>query len=292
MKHYIYTLIDPRNNLPFYVGKGKDGRMYAHETETRSGCFYNKEKCKIIQEIWDAKLDIKYEQMFVENDMVACKEEKRLIAKYGRRFNKTGILTNIHVGGGGKGKTGIAVYQYTKSGIFITKYKSAALAEKQTNISAKSISAVCRGEYNTTAGFQWKRENDLPIKNYTRQSGHNLRKISQYDLNGKIVQEHKNGYAAAKNLNLPKNGANVITQCCRTAKPSYNGFQWRYSGDVVPQKLKLRKKAILQYTQDGMLLAEFVSIAEAIRITKIGAISACCNGKYKQAGGYVWKFKN
>ena len=31
--YYTYLLIDPRNNLPFYVGKGKGNRCYAHKDE-------------------------------------------------------------------------------------------------------------------------------------------------------------------------------------------------------------------------------------------------------------------
>ena len=33
---YIYHYIDPRDNLPFYVGKGSDNRMYDHLYETES----------------------------------------------------------------------------------------------------------------------------------------------------------------------------------------------------------------------------------------------------------------
>ena len=30
LKYYVYMLIDPINNAPFYVGKGKDNRVFAH----------------------------------------------------------------------------------------------------------------------------------------------------------------------------------------------------------------------------------------------------------------------
>ena len=30
LKYYVYLLIDPENNEPFYVGKGKDNRIFAH----------------------------------------------------------------------------------------------------------------------------------------------------------------------------------------------------------------------------------------------------------------------
>lgn len=31
MEYYVYQLIDPRNDLVFYVGKGCKNRMYEHE---------------------------------------------------------------------------------------------------------------------------------------------------------------------------------------------------------------------------------------------------------------------
>lgn len=36
MNSYVYTLIDPRSNLPFYVGKGTRGRCYFHMWEARN----------------------------------------------------------------------------------------------------------------------------------------------------------------------------------------------------------------------------------------------------------------
>jgi hypothetical protein len=36
MNSYVYMLIDPRNNLPFYIGKGARGRCYFHMWEARN----------------------------------------------------------------------------------------------------------------------------------------------------------------------------------------------------------------------------------------------------------------
>lgn len=52
-------------------------------------------------------------------------------------------------------------------------------------------------------------------------------------------------------------------------------------------------KHILQFNQRGELLAEYPSSMEASRITETSwrHISACCHGKRKTAGGYLWKYK-
>ena len=50
-------------------------------------------------------------------------------------------------------------------------------------------------------------------------------------------------------------------------------------------------KQIAQYTKDGSLIKIWTGIQETSRKTKISAshISACCLGKRKSAGGFMWK---
>jgi hypothetical protein len=51
---------------------------------------------------------------------------------------------------------------------------------------------------------------------------------------------------------------------------------------------------ILQQDKKGNIIKEYPSQAEAFRQTgtRQSDISACCAGKQKTAGGYIWKFKN
>ena len=51
-------------------------------------------------------------------------------------------------------------------------------------------------------------------------------------------------------------------------------------------------KKILQFTKSGEFIREWPSTREASRQLKIncGNIWSCCNGKYKSAGGYIWKY--
>jgi hypothetical protein len=56
--------------------------------------------------------------------------------------------------------------------------------------------------------------------------------------------------------------------------------------------IEKNKKRILQYEQNGSLVASFESIAEASRQTGINAthISLCAKGKHRHSGGYVWRY--
>ena len=53
------------------------------------------------------------------------------------------------------------------------------------------------------------------------------------------------------------------------------------------------KKAVFQYDLEKNFIAEYESINEAARYLGVGndSISACCRGKQKTAGGYIWEYK-
>jgi len=55
---------------------------------------------------------------------------------------------------------------------------------------------------------------------------------------------------------------------------------------------KSKRKCILQYDLNGTFLKEFNSIKEAEKETNIKSISDCLRGNQKQAGGYIWRYKN
>lgn len=52
-------------------------------------------------------------------------------------------------------------------------------------------------------------------------------------------------------------------------------------------------KAVEQYTKDGVFLNKYYSQQKASRVTgvKQQSIGACCLGKQKTAGNYIWKFE-
>lgn len=68
----------------------------------------------------------------------------------------------------------------------------------------------------------------------------------------------------------------------------------QYGKTRTPQeKLERGAKSVLQFDMDGNFIQEYVSLHDAADKTGISrsSISACCRGIYKQARGYIWKFK-
>ena len=52
-KYYTYMLLDSRNNLVFYVGKGCGNRMYKHEKDVRLGKIPNQTNYDLFYKIKD-----------------------------------------------------------------------------------------------------------------------------------------------------------------------------------------------------------------------------------------------
>jgi hypothetical protein len=113
---YIYFLINPITQQPFYVGVGKKNRRsnvpreQSHIKEAlqySKGTYHkqaNRHKLNTILQIINSGLEviIKISDITYELEVDAFNEEIRLISLYGRRDLGTGILTNMTDGGEGR----------------------------------------------------------------------------------------------------------------------------------------------------------------------------------------------
>jgi len=94
--YYIYQIVDPRNNKPFYIGKGTGRRAKTHLweiPETRN--VYKENKIAAIRKAGFEPV-IEYIAENIIDEQLAYDIEKILIAKYGRKgYDDGGILTNV-----------------------------------------------------------------------------------------------------------------------------------------------------------------------------------------------------
>lgn len=95
--YYVYELIDPRTDIPFYVGKGKGDRADMHYK--KSEWWYNKRKAGRIKKLLELSLKYKVNKVFfTEDEIEASKVESELIQQYGRiGFEENGILLNLTI---------------------------------------------------------------------------------------------------------------------------------------------------------------------------------------------------
>lgn len=99
--YYIYAYFDPRTNLPFYVGKGKDDRKFSHlkEHDLKTE---NRDKLKVLKELKSLNITpiIKELESNIQDESVAYTREDFYILSYGRKgIEPYGILTNKIIGG-------------------------------------------------------------------------------------------------------------------------------------------------------------------------------------------------
>lgn len=96
--YYVYEIIDPRNNLPYYVGKGKGNRANWHiEQRIIRESTGNQYKDRITDQIFkDGLYPVVRKVFFTDDEIEAYNVEAKLIKRYGRRkIDPNGILTNI-----------------------------------------------------------------------------------------------------------------------------------------------------------------------------------------------------
>jgi len=115
------------------------------------------------------------------------------------------------------------------------------------------------------------------------------------DAKGKPFEElqvnHKNEFEKTNNCvhNLEWCTANYNNNYGTHTERQRNKIKGRFNNPKT-------SKPVLQYTLDGVFVAEYPSIMEAERQTKVNRsqIRNCCNNKShcKSAGGYIWKYKS
>lgn len=103
--YYVYFLFKA-DGTPFYVGKGKKNRIFAHEYEAR--IFLEGKKWKgmnilklnTIAKLWGYEEDVFYKiDSWYDNSELAGNREIFLVKEIGRKILGTGPLTNIRDGG-------------------------------------------------------------------------------------------------------------------------------------------------------------------------------------------------
>ncbi len=97
--YYVYVYRHPVTMLPFYVGKGKDSRMFKHLYETYENT-ENRKKYAVIKNLLSHGI-LPVISRYAKNldEETAYQIEEMLIQKWGRQgFEENGLLTNICVG--------------------------------------------------------------------------------------------------------------------------------------------------------------------------------------------------
>lgn len=240
----------------------------------------------------DASLEVKIGQ---ESIRECCRGNRFSAAGFQWSYNKVENLDTIII-------EGTPIVQFSLLGEQIKLFSSIKSAAEELKLYPAQISKSCRLKNNYRAGdFLWRYLKDVEegqqIEKYTNPRS---RKVYQYNLEGKYIQDYNSLIDAAEDLNL--NSSNLTT-CCQGKQKTVGGFQWSYEKkDFLSPVINDRnqnhtwssnKRKICQYSKSGDFIAVFESAHEAARINNIKGsshITECCNGKRKTCGGYIWKY--
>lgn len=120
---------------------------------------------------------------------------------------------------------------------------------------------------------------------------HKHRSIYQYSLDGKFIREWGCISDACRELKIDTGG---VTKAAQGLQAHCGGFIWRYNKVINVLPIKLREKAILQYTLEGEFIKAWPNITSAAKSynTTTGRICSCLKGITRKCRGYIWRYED
>ena len=132
---YVYALVNPITNLPFYIGKGKNNRDKSHIRDVRYNKIPhgNKHLFYTIKNIIDSGLNVIMQHLDIGlSEQDAFLKECEYIKKYGRKDLEQGILTNLTDGGEGQSGWNPTIEYRDKMSISTSGSKNGMYGKKHT----------------------------------------------------------------------------------------------------------------------------------------------------------------
>jgi|694.fasta_scaffold05410_35 hypothetical protein len=224
--YYVYIYRDPKNNIPFYVGKGKNNRIFDLLKESKSNNIeFNYLKHKKVREILSKDLEplIEYHSRNL-SEIQAYKLEEKLIKKYGRICTNNGCLTNLTSGGEGiKNITEDArkKMSHNKGKKFSDETKKKMSENNIMNI--KKVFEIWVEKYGLDEAIKKENERRKKIGTYVSNRYKNKKlltgKVYKYDLNLNCIVIYENKYEAYSTEKMDKRTLNKYL----TTKTVYKG---------------------------------------------------------------------
>jgi len=279
---YVYELVNPITNLPFYVGKGRDNRAWK-QIQLRNNIKeskYNPHKYNTIKKlINDQQVIIIRIVLSTLNEQEAFEVEQDLIATY-KRVNEGGILTNICRGGEGSTVNGKPVSKFTKWGDFVCTYPNAKEAARINGWKHYSvICSCCKGREKSYQGWLWAYEGNVPsllTKN---------KPVYKWDMFGNLIQIYDNASVAARAHSCDPS---TILDCVAGNIKTAMGHIWTNKKEFKAPNIIVRTKRV-RHNETGIIYNSVTAAAKATNHT-IQSVSFCCNGKRTKVGSDTFSY--
>lgn len=316
--HYncIYCYVNKVNGKK-YVGQAKDlirrhkGHIYSKNNQNDRG--YNFPIHKALRKYGEESFFLVIIEENIETKNELDQKEVEFIEKM-NAYAKDEKGYNVATGGNGgwllEGKTEKEIEEWKRKVRENTpRFKGeehGMYGKHHTEETKRKLSETLSGENNPFYGKKHTEETLQKIKEsqtiYRGKDHPNAKKIKQYTLEGVFIREWDYIGEASKNLCLSEG---AISQSCTTKKKRAGNYQWRYSEEcptndnIKPyQKFNHKRpnpkcrKSVVQLDLNGNYIKtwEAASIAGKALDIKPCSITLCCQKKYKQAKGFIWRY--
>lgn len=181
---------------------------------------------------------------------------------------------------------------------WISFYRSYIHSKESNGYNMTTGGEGCIGYKHTDES---KKEMSNIAKNRIGSKHGKAKKVLQYDLDGNLIKEYDSVRTASRNLNIGNSG---ISMCCNNKFAYYHNYIWmykdEYSDEALSKRIKaysrhrFRKRPILQFDRNGLFLAKFEDVKDAVAINEdymVATIDACCRGTSCSAYDCIWIYE-
>ena len=296
-KYYLYALFDPNLKIPKYIGISNNPERRFKEHLEDVG---NTKKTRWIKSLKQGGFLPILKVIKETNDVrQVCKWEIQSIKKLKDKYN----LVNTTAGGEYYG-IGTPIKEYDINGTYIDTYNSMIEYCEINNLpknAVAGISSVCLRKRNYTYNKIFRYINDTVTKEdlIRLQKAEHQRDPKSFfvtDIYGNVL------YTFTSIQQTKKLGAYSLFSQALNNKAScvYDKYLVMKDLDEYPDKLQrfieAKSKGTLhapinKYDLNGIYLQTFYTLKDAAKNipTREDIIKQCMQGKYQQAGGYIWR---
>ena len=323
-KHfYGYVLIDPRTNIPRYVGittQTLEQRLKGHLRDVKSRPNLNKHKTSWILQLQKENLN-PIIQLVVE--LTNLKELKKWEIDYIKEHKTEYKLVNQTPGGDWIGfnahsresilkkTTTRAVIQYNVLGEKIDEFEITEDIARKYNFKDKACSHItqcCKHIRTNAYGYLWRYKEDTTP----------LPEVNIYDITFNTIYQYKDGvkigefsdyHQASEAIGDKSHGSN-IKSCCIGNQLTCKGYSFKLVPNFIYYDENLLKKAYSKYKKninciksaisvnkydlEGNFIKKYNSLFEAGKDLGIKCarkyIRKCCLGEIKSYHNFIWKY--
>jgi group I intron endonuclease len=162
---------------------------------------------------------------YAENISACCLKKQNSSNNYIWRFEDD-LLTSDDVNSANKSKRMSEVRQYNFRGELLNTFKNVKDAAQQTSFNESGIRQCCNGHIKTAYNYIWRFKNEeLILLNHIDRKDYPIKQLS---LNGELIMNWDNVYAAIDKLNFNRNSVREIYKCCENKKDKCLGYKWEW----------------------------------------------------------------